>query len=982
MSESVTIGDQSFIKDPAKGWIDKKTKQPADKGLLRLLDSLDIQPVQKRLKVDIDNTIEPITLSATEKYVFDRNSGWIDAKTKKPAAPDMLKLLDSLKSKVNIADDTSKPTTPKPTPKAKPKPKKPAAEKPAEPTEVTPETEEPVKGSKFKALAKGAGGILASAGAGMFGINLQKTLEEEKEKKEAAAERLQEIKDTYYSVEESETGVKKYRDAKTGRFISAKTAADYDILAQEEFKKEKRKKLLKDVGKGFASGFLGSYGIDLPKILEEEKAKKEAAAKASGEEEPEVDETKKGPAEKGPKSLDKPSISALSNSFTNLITAFNGMDTYSKNINAIFKAQQDAKADVAKENVLETDITPAPVASGGGDSSSEYLASALPGVTEQLETLTDLISSGALQSGGSGSGPLDLTGGNGGRMSFGKKAAIVGGIAAIGAASYYAGSRSSSPPPSAQGEGAAVKQQTAKAATQAAGVKEKAEKAEKQRQNILSGKSSMLGSFGATMASWLGSTFSNVNEYVSNIGSSIQGAINSGLGAIEQGAAQLTGSTGSTAAEFIANFEGFESQAYLLPRERFYTIGFGHQIQNDDLRSGQLGRTGVSVVGPQGRHTVVNRSQATALLQEDLPEYEAPVRRALGSSYSKLSEPQKAAFLSYSYNAGGGGVANFIRRNDIVQLIEQNNMPAVATAFRDRGVRTGSGRVMAGLVRRRAAEADLITRGFTGNILQTVAGNVSNVAGRAVETVTGAVGNVLNAVGNFIFPLTNLRVTSRFGPRSSPTRGASSRHGGVDFGPRTPGVQGDPVMAIGPGIVTKAGVGRGYGNVVYVDHGGGMETRYAHLRGFAVGQGQRVTRGQQLGTLGNTGIGTGPHLHFEIRRNGTAIDPLSVLGSAPIRPDPNASEPTVTEDDRPGRRPQAPRPSAVVAETAHAAIDTAARTADRAIAASRSAYNSAASSARSAFNYLTGAPSRAISPSAARRRNRDYQQALGSARTR
>ena len=133
MSESVTIGDQSFIKDPTKGWIDKKTKQPADKGLLRLLDSLNLQPVERQLKVDIDNSIEPITLSATEKYVFDRNSGWIDAKTKKPAAPDMLKLLNSLKSKIDVAEDTS---TPKPTPKVKSKPKKPA--KVEETTEAAP----------------------------------------------------------------------------------------------------------------------------------------------------------------------------------------------------------------------------------------------------------------------------------------------------------------------------------------------------------------------------------------------------------------------------------------------------------------------------------------------------------------------------------------------------------------------------------------------------------------------------------------------------------------------------------------------------------------------------------------------------------------------------------------------------------------------------------------------------------------------------
>ena len=966
MSESVTIGDQSFIKDPTKGWIDKKTKQPADKGLLRLLDSLNLQPVERQLKVDIDNSIEPITLSATEKYVFDRNSGWIDAKTKKPAAPDMLKLLNSLKSKIDVAEDTS---TPKPTPKVKSKPKKPA--KVEETTEAAPEPEEQVKGSKFRALAKGAGGILASAGAGMFGINLQKTLEEEKEKKEAEAERLQEIKDTYYTVEESENGVKKYRDAKTGRFISPKTAADYDILAQEEFKKEKRKKFLKDAGKGFAGGFLSSYGIDLQKILDEEKAKKEAAAaKANGEEEPEVDETKKGPGEKGPKALDKPSISALSNSFTNLITAFNGMDTYSKNINAIFKAQQDAKTDVAKESVLETDITPAPVATGG-DSSSEYLASALPGVTEQLGTLTDLISSGALQ--GSGSSPLDLIDGrSGGRMSFGKKAAIVGGIAAAGAIGYYAATRSSSPP---AGEDAAVKQQTAKATTQAAGVKEQANRAEKQRENILSGKSSMLGSFGSKIAGWIGTTFQNVSEYVSHIPERLaalfqQGgeylASGFGVGTSGYAAANLGGARGEWTqdAPFITGVNALAQKWNIDAGDLLGMMHAESGIQANIQNS--IGATGLIQFMPSTARAMgtnvnaikqLSRAQQLPLVDQYFTMNKLPKGASAGQLYASVFWPAALRRPSDHVIASAGS-----------RVYSQN---AGLDVNRDGSITVGD---LTERVSQKRQEIGLGPSNTTGGF-RAFTNVASNVGSNVVETVTGAVGNVLNAVGNFIFPLTNLRVTSRFGPRSSPTSGASRNHGGVDFGPRRPGVQGDPVMAIGPGVVTKAGVGRGYGNVVYVDHGGGMETRYAHLRGFAVGQGQRVVKGQQLGSMGNTGIGTGAHLHFEIRRNGTAIDPLSVLGSAPIRPDPSASEPTVTENDRPGQRPQPPRPPAVAAATSDGAIATATRAVSR-------TYNAAASSARSAFNYLTGAPSRAVAPSTARRMNKEYQRALGSQRTR
>ena len=78
----VTIGDQKFIKDFNKGWIDSKTKQPADKGLIRLLDSLVIdEPVLKKLRTKIDKRIEPISI-AGQKFVFDVNQGWVDEKTK------------------------------------------------------------------------------------------------------------------------------------------------------------------------------------------------------------------------------------------------------------------------------------------------------------------------------------------------------------------------------------------------------------------------------------------------------------------------------------------------------------------------------------------------------------------------------------------------------------------------------------------------------------------------------------------------------------------------------------------------------------------------------------------------------------------------------------------------------------------------------------------------------------------------------------
>lgn len=113
-------------------------------------------------------------------------------------------------------------------------------------------------------------------------------------------------------------------------------------------------------------------------------------------------------------------------------------------------------------------------------------------------------------------------------------------------------------------------------------------------------------------------------------------------------------------------------------------------------------------------------------------------------------------------------------------------------------------------------------------------------------------------------------INSSFGYRVHPIYGDSRLHAGVDF---NAGV-GTPIKAAKAGKVITASVLSGYGNVIVIDHGGGISTLYAHQSSFAVGVGAQVTQGQLIGYSGQSGNVTGPHLHFEVRVNGVPTDPM------------------------------------------------------------------------------------------------------------
>jgi murein DD-endopeptidase MepM/ murein hydrolase activator NlpD len=126
-------------------------------------------------------------------------------------------------------------------------------------------------------------------------------------------------------------------------------------------------------------------------------------------------------------------------------------------------------------------------------------------------------------------------------------------------------------------------------------------------------------------------------------------------------------------------------------------------------------------------------------------------------------------------------------------------------------------------------------------------------------------------------PAQQFMMSSGFGYRSDPFTGGGAMHGGLDF----KGPHASPILAAAEGEVTFAGGMGGYGNCIEITHANGLVTRYAHLSGFTVSLGQKVKRGVQIGRMGSTGRSTGTHLHFEVRVNGTAINPLKFLEANP-----------------------------------------------------------------------------------------------------
>ncbi|HCI88434.1 MAG TPA: hypothetical protein DHV53_07275 [Gammaproteobacteria bacterium] len=123
-------------------------------------------------------------------------------------------------------------------------------------------------------------------------------------------------------------------------------------------------------------------------------------------------------------------------------------------------------------------------------------------------------------------------------------------------------------------------------------------------------------------------------------------------------------------------------------------------------------------------------------------------------------------------------------------------------------------------------------------------------------------------------PLENAWIASRFGQRPDPFTGRLTTHTGIDF---TTGRSGAEINTVASGVVTWSGPRSGYGLMVEVNHGSGFTTRYAHAEKLFVDVGDVVNKGQNIALVGSTGRSTGPHVHFEVYKNGRVVDPAAYI---------------------------------------------------------------------------------------------------------
>jgi hypothetical protein len=301
----------------------------------------------------------------------------------------------------------------------------------------------------------------------------------------------------------------------------------------------------------------------------------------------------------------------------------------------------------------------------------------------------------------------------------------------------------------------------------------------------------------------------------------------------------------------------------VIPEGETLTAGSIIALRNRPEESGPVPLQ-VSIYGPDGyvgsaarRGTVGYVASADPWIDVDLFALSAPVT-------STAAPAQDFRLLDAVYSAAiRRGVPTTLVGEMIVMLSQAQDLDAFAAPgdeltllYAPNTTTTGPGQILfAGI------------KGPSGDMPCYVGADAEDTYSCFSQQMQGG------GAGGFHTPVQGT-MTSAFGPRFHPILRAPRLHGGVDWAAPT----GTPIIAALSGQITRANVSPSYGNIIYIDHPGGLQSRYAHMDRFAAGMrnGVQVNAGQLIGYVGTTGRSTGPHLHFEMRVQGEPVDPLTL----------------------------------------------------------------------------------------------------------
>jgi len=221
----------------------------------------------------------------------------------------------------------------------------------------------------------------------------------------------------------------------------------------------------------------------------------------------------------------------------------------------------------------------------------------------------------------------------------------------------------------------------------------------------------------------------------------------------------------------------------------------------------------------------------------------------------------------------------FADMSQSLQLLEQNQLASIEALTVDASETASQ---IARIMKRTGIDVDaLVNDGDTGLGGPFVEPEpLSDPFDTSIEELDAALNRLETLRGTALAlpygnPAPGKSITSRYGNRIDPFLGQLAFHAGIDFQAST----GAKVVSTGAGTVIAAEYSGGYGNLVEIDHGHGITTRFGHLSKLLVKKGDRVSAGDVIGRAGTTGRSTGPHVHYEVRRNGQAVDPVHFLNA-------------------------------------------------------------------------------------------------------